>query len=226
VSAGARRRGAAFVRLALLLALSGALSGCLGTAYGLAYHSASGAGDHAAEVAAAWTGPGGELALELVELEGVWGRREATLVLTPRELEQAFAAPLTASAKALPVPHVRLPRAALARGLAPPPRPAEGAPERVRVAEWTPSAEERRGERPLALPAPDAGERFRVSWLHGYRPGLPGETGFALLVARAGPGGVERALFVPEPAAIPLWVHGLWWATLAVDVALIVLVLA
>jgi hypothetical protein len=160
----------------------------------------------------------------------VWGRRDATLVLTSRELEQAFAAPLTPSDKALPVPHVRLPRAALARGLAPPPRPPEsapgGAPERVRVSLWTPSVEERRGERPLALPDPDAGERFRVSWLHGYRPGLPGETGFALLVARAGAGGVERALFVPEAAEVPPWVHGLWWATLAADVALLVLVLA
>jgi hypothetical protein len=223
---GMAARLSACARLAGLLALCAALSSCLGMAYATTYYRSSGGGDHAATVTEAWVGPQGELALALADLEGVWGREEATLVLTPHELEQAFAAPLTASDKTLPVPHVQLPRAVLTRALAPPPRPPEGSPERVRAAAWEPSAEERSGERALALPGPMDGERFVVSWLHGYRPGIPGETGFALLVARAHAGSVERALFFPEAADVPLWVNALWWTTMAADVALIVLLLA
>lgn len=194
----------ALLRALVLVLLAGATSSCVVT--GLVtthYFYASGGMDHDARVASAWRGPAGELALELVDLEGVYHHRDVQLVFTADELEQMFAGTPSTAPQVLPVPHVPMPRAVLERGLTLP-RPAEGAPEFVPVATWEWRVEEN-GVRRAVLPESRGDAPFTVHWTHHYRSGAPEETGFALLLTRRGPAGEQHALVLPAAFHPPFW---------------------
>lgn len=213
------------LRLAGLLVLLGSLSSCVVTSLvSLGYYGASGGLDHDARVAAAWRGPGGELALELEELESVCRRESTVLVLTADELEQMFAGKVPGVAPLLPVPHARLPRAVLFRELALA-KPEPGSEAFVPAAEWEVTLTDVPGGKQYLAPAPLAGQPFEVHWAHRYRTGASDETGFVLLLTRTTPDGVQRALLLPETFEPPGWVGLLVPLALAVDVLWITLLL-
>jgi hypothetical protein len=216
---------ARLLRVLALLVLAGACSSCIVT--GLVtthYFHASGGMDHEAEVSSAWLGPEGELALALEDLEDVYRTRDTVLVLTAAELEQLFAAVPTSKAGLLPVPHVPMPRTVLARALTLP-RPPAGSPQFVPAAEWD-SRRELDGVRRHVLPdeLPDA--PWSVHWTHRYLTGATLETGFALLVTRRTPAGLQHALLLPEPFRPPWWPNALVVLALVADATWMVLLLA
>jgi hypothetical protein len=216
----------ACLRLGALLLLLGSLSSCIVTTVVVTgYYRASGGSDHAAKVASAWRGPDGQLAVALEELEGVCKREDTVLVLTANELEQMFAGKVPGVAPLLAVPHVRLPREILFRGLALP-RPDPGSPAWVPSAEWTPELVETEGVKSYALPATLADETFAVHWTHRYRAGMPDETGFGLLLSRTTAEGVQHALLLPQAFEPPGWTYVLVPLALAADVLWITLLLA
>lgn len=215
----------ACLRFGALLLLLGSLSSCVVTTVVVSgYYRASGCSDHDAKVASAWRGPDGQLAVALEELEGVCKREDAVLVLTANELEQMFAGKVPGVAPLLAVPHVRLPREILFRGLALP-RPDPGSPAWVPSAEWTPVLVEAEGVRSYALPATLADETFAVHWTHNYRARMPDETGFALLLSRTTAAGVQHALLLPQAFEPPGWTYALVPLALATDVLWITLLL-
>jgi hypothetical protein len=215
----------AWLRFGALLLLVGSLSSCVVTSLvSMGYYGASGGLDHDAEVASAWRGPEGELALELEELEGVCRRQETVLVLTAAELEQMFAGKVSRAKHLLAVPHVKLPRAVLMRALPLAP-PESGSDAWVPAAPWDAELVEVEGVEQYVPPPELADEPFTVHWTHRYRTGNSGETGFALLLTRSTPDGVQRALLLPEAFEPPGWVGLLVPLALAADVLWITLLL-
>jgi hypothetical protein len=213
------------LRLGAMLALTSGLSSCIVTTLVVAgYYETAGVGDHEARVADAWRGPQGELALALEELEGAFGTKESVLVITADELEQMFVGQVPAP-PLLSVPHVRLPRAILFRERVGR-RPEPGDPARVPVAEWEVRTVETEGVKRYAPPDSLAGEPLAVHWTHRYRTGIPGETGFVLLLTRSTPEGIQRALLLPEQFRQPAWTSVLVVLAIAVDVTWITLLLA
>jgi hypothetical protein len=212
-------------RACVFVVLVWGLSSCIVT--GLVtthYFHASGGLDHEARVAAAWRGAGGELALALEDLEGVYRTRDALLVFTPAELEQMFAGVANAKPGYLPVPHVPMPRSVLARGLTLE-RPPPGSRLFLPVAEWD-SRRELDGARFHALPEPLSDAPFSVHWTHHYITGAAVESGFALLLTRRTNAGVQHALLLPEPFRPPWWPNAIVVLAVLVDVTWMTLLIA
>ena len=215
----------ACLRLGAWLTLVSSLSSCIVTTVVVSgYYRASGGADHDAEVTAAWRGPEGQLAIALEELEGVCQREKTVLVLTAGELEQMFAGKVPGVAPLMAVPHVRLPREILFRGLALS-RPDPGSAAWVPSAEWTPELVETEGVKSYALPATLANAPFAVHWTHRYRAGMPDETGFGLLLSRTTGEGVQHALLLPQAFEPPGWTYALVPLAIATDVLWITLLL-
>jgi hypothetical protein len=215
----------ACLRLGAWLILVSSLSSCIVTTVVVSgYYQASGGSDHEARVASAWRGPEGELAVELEELEGVCRRKDAVLVLTANELDQMFAGKVPGVAPLMAVPHVRLPREILFRGLASS-RPDPGSAAWVPTAEWTPELVETGGVKSYALPTTLADAPFAVHWTHRYRAGMPDETGFGLLLSRTTAEGVQHALLLPQAFEPPGWTYVLVPLALATDVLWITLLI-
>ena len=204
--------------LALLL-LASACSSCIVTEVMVTgYYNASGGGDHDARVAEAWRGPEGELALALDELEGVCRHEDYVLVLTARELDEAFAAP-SSTTPALPVPHVRLPRAVLGRELAFA-RPEPGSDACLPAAEWDPRVTDDQHRQRNVLPDSPAEAPLAIHWTHAYWAGEQ-HNGFSLLVSRKTTKGFEHALFVLDAFEPPKWTYVLVPLALTADLVLI-----
>jgi hypothetical protein len=213
------------LRALVVLFLAAGLSSCIVTGSLVTHHfHVAGGSDHLAHVSAAWRGPAGELALALEDLEAAYSRRDTVLVLTASELEQMFAAVPMLRAGLLPVPHVPMPRAVLARELTLE-RPPAGSELFVPAAEWD-SRRETDGERHHALPEELPDTSWSVHWTHHYVTGVGVETGFALLLTRKTEGGVQHALLMPEPFDPPLWLNAIAALAVLLDVTWMTLVLA
>lgn len=208
--------------LCALAALVSALSSCVVTSLTVAhYYRVSGGLDHRARATEAWRGPEGELAIALEDLEASYGRKDTVLVVKSDELEQLFAGAAPDKAPMIPVPHARLPRAILFRGLEVA-RPAPGSEAWVPCAAWDPGPEEVDGVARHVLPAALAEAPFAVHWTRAYRTPA-GETGFALLLTRTGAAGVQHALLLPAAFEAPAWTNVLVLLAIAADVLWITL---